>query len=473
MNMINNYRELELNFFAAVLSLMFLAASLVSFSYFLFFTANFLLTLISLITLSIMALILVFNKNMVHFVLRPVAVLLLKVFCRIEVEGQNNLPEDGAYILAGNHTGLIDSIIVSVACKRPVNFIMTNEVFSWPIAGSIVGLFNVIPVFPKKGIQAINKGVELLRKGKVLAIFPEGRCTEDGNLNKFHRGVARMHRLTEAPIVPFAIYGGFEAWPIAGIPKPHKVKIILGKPQVYTGLKENEIIESLQDKVRYMKTSLDRHFDKAKYNAYQDKVLSLLQSKSDKYVSNLCLSSKLDDNWSELTYGELSRKASNFSNKLVKDGINYNDRLAILSESSIYWAVSFFAGVRSGSIVVPLDIKLTESELTNILSDCQPSVLCVSSSYEDIALSLKERLNFIKHIYVIDKDFENYEKALPVDPITSRNADETALIVYTSGTTGSPKGVMITFDNLISQLDGIQKVFNVNSKDTFLSMLPL
>lgn len=472
MNRLNQFREIEFNLLIVAFSFMFLVSSLFAFVYFVVSSGSFFLALISFMSFLITVALFLFNKNMLHCLLRPIAVLLLNVFCSIEVEGEENLSDDGAFILAGNHTGLIDSIIVSVACKRPVNFIMTNEIFSWPYAGKFVSFFNVIPVHPTKGIQAINKGVDVLNTGKVLAIFPEGRCTEDGNLNRFHRGVARLQRLSNAPLIPFAIYGGFEAWPIAGLPKPHKVKIQIGQPLNCYDLKEKDVVERLKDRVKFMKDSLDRTMDKVKNDAYQDKVLSLLQAKSDQYASNLCLSLKENDQWNELTYSELSRKARNFASSLIETGIQKHDKLAILSESRPEWAIAFFAGIRAGSTIVPLDIKLTGPELTNILNDCNPTVLCISSHYKEVAFSLKKTISSIKQVYVIDENLESYENNISGISI-NRELEETALIVYTSGTTGKPKGVMITFNNLISQLNNLHKVFKLGSDDTFLSVLPL
>lgn len=472
MNRFNQFRELEFNFFVVVVSFLFLFSSFSAFVYFLISTGSFFLTLISLTSFLITVTIFLFNKNMLHSLLRPLAVLLLNLFCSIEVEGEENLPEEGAFILAGNHTGLLDSLIVSVACKRPVNFVMTNEVFSWPYAGRIVGFFNVISVEAKKGLQAINIAVDALNKGKVLAIFPEGKCTEDGNLNRFHRGVARMQRLSNTPLVPFAIYGGFEAWPIAGLPKPHKIKVQIGQPLDCRDLKEKEIVETLKDRVKFMKNSLDRVMDKDQYQAYQNKVLSQLQSKSDQYASKVCLSLKEHDQWNELSYSELSRKARNFAGTLIQAGIQKHDRLAILSESRPEWAVAFFAGIRAGSTIVPLDIKLTQSELNHILNDCNPTVLCVSSKYKDVAISLYETVKSIKQVYIIDENIQSFENTASGISI-SRKTDETALIVYTSGTTGNPKGVMISFDNLISQLNSLEKIFKLDNNDAFLSVLPL
>ena len=194
-------------------------------------------------------------------------------------------------------------------------------------------------------------------------------------------------------------------------------------------------------------------------------VLSLLEEQTLQYEEKIALAVKNKFGWKEFTYkglGLLTRKLAYY---LINDlEVKKGDRLAILSESKPEIGACVFASVISGMITVPLDHKLTIYELTSILSDCKPTVLTVSQSYIDKALELKEKIDSIKTIIVMDEpsyksDLLNLH-TLPDNyncKWRHRSNKSTALIIYTSGTTGAPKGVEISFKNLLCQLRDLQE----------------
>ncbi|MEI8345094.1 MAG: AMP-binding protein, partial [Candidatus Omnitrophota bacterium] len=153
--------------------------------------------------------------------------------------------------------------------------------------------------------------------------------------------------------------------------------------------------------------------------------------------------------------------------------------IAILSEARPEWGVAFFASIHSGAITVPLDIKLTQSELASILSDAKPKILCVSGEFVEAARLLKSTIPSIEQVIVIEEgvqsEFSTYDKlrSKQVMPGVQQAIDDTALIIYTSGTTGNPKGVMISFKNIIFQVQRFESIMNLSPNDLFLSMLPL
>jgi len=209
-------------------------------------------------------------------------------------------------------------------------------------------------------------------------------------------------------------------------------------------------------------------------------ILLLLENKTTEFDDRIALGIKSYLGWKELSFkgiGILSRRLANY---LIKIGVEKGDKVAILSESMPEWGATLFANVLSGAITVPLDIKLTKYEWASILSDCLPKVLLVSSAYLEKALELKEEVPSLEHIIVIDDTTPNSDYpslyTLPDEPDKKwrhRAPNKTALIIYTSGTTGNPKGVEITFKNVISQLDSISRAFKFGPKDQMLSILPM
>lgn len=214
-------------------------------------------------------------------------------------------------------------------------------------------------------------------------------------------------------------------------------------------------------------------------------ILLFLENKTEDYENRIALGIRSSQGWKEFTYkgiGLLSRKLASY---LINDlSVVKGDRLAILSESRPEFGAAVFASVLSGMITVPLDIKLTKYELKSILSDCNPTVLVISQSFLDIAKQLKNEIESIKHLIVLDEIPEN----IGVQSIYSlqdnydakwrqRRSKSTALIIYTSGTTGNPKGVEISFNNILTQLNDVSKLykdfFGKRKITSILSILPM
>lgn len=181
-----------------------------------------------------------------------------------------------------------------------------------------------------------------------------------------------------------------------------------------------------------------------------------------------------------LTYGDLWRRASRVAGALVERGVEPGDRVAILSESRPEWAISLLAGLLAGAVVVPLDYMLGEAELGAILDDSTPSMLFTSEKYLQTGENLSRRADSVKNLFLINgrppsrtiETIGALEIAAPV-PARQPGSDETAMIVYTSGTMGRPKGVVTTFGTLTFQVAAIQDRFHLTAEDRFLSILPL
>ena len=213
-------------------------------------------------------------------------------------------------------------------------------------------------------------------------------------------------------------------------------------------------------------------------------ILYLLDERTKKYGERIALGTKTPLGWKEFTYkgiGLLSRKLACY----LIDNLNVQkgDRLAILSESKPEYGACVFASAMAGMITVPLDVKLTKYELINILSDCEPCVMLVSRAHLEMAVALQKELPFLKNIIVMDEpaageDYkslynlpDNYEARW-----RPRSSKSTAFIIYTSGTTGAPKGVEISFLNMLTQLDDLWDALNAilpNRMVTVLSILPM
>ncbi len=209
-------------------------------------------------------------------------------------------------------------------------------------------------------------------------------------------------------------------------------------------------------------------------------ILSFIEKRTHELENHVALGIRSNLGWNEITFKGLSTLAKRLASYLIDIGIDKGDKVAILSESTPELGATLFANVLAGAISVPLDVKLTIHELTHILSDCTPKAIMTSSAHLADAIKLKEIIPSLEHIVILDgrganSDYINLHTLpdLPDKKWRHRGINKTALIVYTSGTTGKPKGVETSFKNVYSQVQAVGKCFNFTKDDSMLSILPM
>jgi 1-acyl-sn-glycerol-3-phosphate acyltransferase len=156
-------------------------------------------------------------------VVSAVAGILMRAIFRVHVEGETHVPSQGPAIIAFNHVSVLDGPVVGIVVartrRRESRFLVAAEVFGQRIAGWVLRSFDQIPIRRGEGdIDALKEAVRTVASGAIAAIAPEGRVNEDGasEMQRFHRGVARLALATKAPVVPVGIWGTQERWPRSG-----------------------------------------------------------------------------------------------------------------------------------------------------------------------------------------------------------------------------------------------------------------
>lgn len=150
----------------------------------------------------------------------------------ITVSGRENIPAEGAVILAPNHSAHMDPPYLSMILHRQLRMMAKEELFKVPILGPYIRALGAFPV--KRGTAdraALRMAVDLLKQGHVVGIFPEGTRSENGVLLPAEKGFALIARQTGAPIVPVAMHGTARVLP-HGSKRLHRyhVRVAIGKP---------------------------------------------------------------------------------------------------------------------------------------------------------------------------------------------------------------------------------------------------
>lgn len=176
------------------------------------------------------------------------------------------------------------------------------------------------------------------------------------------------------------------------------------------------------------------------------------------------------------TYSEMFQQIEETSKLLQKLGVKQLDKVAILSQNTPHWGISYFAILSMGAIVVPMLPDFSPIEVENILSHSESKVLIVS---ENLKSKLKDiNTGMLQHIVSVETfDVQTLEETSPGtnEPFTMEDIkeDDVATIIYTSGTTGKSKGVMLTHKNICSNSIQGGKIQPMSTKDRLLSILPL
>lgn len=173
----------------------------------------------------------------------------------------------------------------------------------------------------------------------------------------------------------------------------------------------------------------------------------------------------------DVSYKEVGERVEKVKEMLLNAGVGKGDKVAILSSSMPNWGVAYFAVTTSGMVAVPILPDFTGAELDLIIEHSEAKAILVSDKlYTKLSKSTVEKMNIVirtKGLNVISQTVEERAEAMVPKP------EDLAVIIYTSGTTSKPKGVMLTHYNIAAQTTIIPPLFEYNEDDVLLSILPL
>lgn len=174
-------------------------------------------------------------------IFRKTSSLVLKLLFRLKTEGRENLPKETNFIIVANHTSFLDPLVVAAAVPKKIYAIALRGLYKVSWLSWILPKLDAIPTGGSS-----EKAIKLLLQGNIVGLFPEGGRSRTGELKEFRKGAALLALKTGKPVVPCAIIGAHEAFPVgAKLPKLHPIKIKIGKPLFFTQRFEEKIDENI------------------------------------------------------------------------------------------------------------------------------------------------------------------------------------------------------------------------------------
>lgn len=199
----------------------------------------------------------------------------------------------------------------------------------------------------------------------------------------------------------------------------------------------------------------------------------LVEFSTDKYGDNIAYRTPRENAIYQLTYGQVLDRVKKLARYLRELGVEKGDHVAILGENRPEWGISLFAVSWIGAVAIPLDARAPLDNNKFILSFSSVKAIIVSGSYYTDIQSVAHELKDLRHIIPMDNIEDICGRYTSGAGMENIDPDSLLEILFTSGTTGDPKGVMLSHRNIMSNVDDIHRTINYNSRDRAFSILPV
>jgi acyl-[acyl-carrier-protein]-phospholipid O-acyltransferase / long-chain-fatty-acid--[acyl-carrier-protein] ligase len=467
--------------------------------------------------------------------LRFVLWLLTRTLYRIRVEGREHIPSKGGALFVCNHLSLIDALLLAASTDRPVRFIIYKGIYELPWIKPVARLMRAIPISselrPREMLKALRTASEAIQNGEVVCIFAEGQITRIGHLLPFRRGFERIMEQVDAPIVPIALDGvwgsifSFEkrrfVWKLPRrIPYPVTVKFGAPLPHTATPIQVRQVVQELmaeawkhrKSRMRplqrlFVRTARRHPFRLAMADPRRPKVNFLAA-----LTGAVLLGRRLKAHWS--------------GQRMV----------GVLLPPSVPGALVNFAALLAGKVPVNLNYTGSEQTLASSLKQCELHLVISSKAFLEKVkfkpgaqvLLLEELLSSPRWRARRNGDQATRREVAPalsplpgerdrgegdlLAPSPERAAetqeprppgvfekagallmalllpaalleralgrekkielDDLATVIFSSGSTGEPKGVRLSHFNIGSNIEQLQQVFALDKTDGMLGILP-
>ncbi len=416
------------------------------------------------------------------FLIRFTFWMLTHTIYRIRVLGQEHIPFRGPALLVCNHISHVDAPLVGACVQRFVRFMMYRPYFEYKPFNWLFRLMKAIPVQAsnrKDVLHSLERAREELRQGHVVCIFAEGSVSRTGNLLPFKRGFERIVEGLDVPVIPvhldrlwgsiFSFKAGkfFWKWP-ERIPYP--VTVSFGPPLSSRATAQearHAIMELGSAAVEHRRTSRDLLH------------LRFLRTAKRRWFSF----AMADSTGKKLSYGRALVSSLLFS-RWARNHCLEEQMVGIVLPPSIAAALANIGVLLAGK--VPVNLNFTAGREAMSVAIQQSGIRTIITSRIFVAKAKLEEMEgmvFLEEVMRWITPLQKVQATLMALLFPARllqtlythadqKPDSLATVIFSSGSTGIPKGVMLSHHNILSNVEGLAQVFWVTTKDRLMGVLP-
>ena len=405
---------------------------------------------------------------------------------KLEVTGMKNIPSSGGVLLLGNHASWLDWLIIQMSCPREIKFVMDKTVYTRWYLKLFLKLFKVIPLPSSSNEKTIKTIAKELDAGHVVLLFPEGSITRNGHLGEFKKEFEDILKETssDVSVIAFYVRGLWESM----FSRANKKFIDSYRTNRVT-VSYSHIIEKDLARADYIKHKvIDLTIESwSEHIKILESIPEEIFNKMKEVKNNLIVA---DSTGMELTGHRFLTVSIIFKN-LLKNKIK-GQNIGILVPSTAAGAFINTSVLMLGKTAININYTAEVSSLLKCIKNADIKSIVASKKFleklKDRGMNLDSLLEDVEVFYLEDLKLEISKvkglltllsvKLLPISllklmHVKKVDISSNALIMFSSGSEGNPKGIELSHMNVLGNTQQIASVLNVNDNDTVVGSLPL